>query len=85
MEEQPDEAQQFVALLKGVVGAVSATAPVTDRDNLARLSQSLRTVAARFKSGNPSRIAKNTDTEWQDIKLFFWGVGNLEVFTKHYE
>lgn len=77
--------QQFKALLSEVVGAdVSASPPITDRRWLAGLEKSLRNIAVRLRSGNPIRIAKNSATEWEDVKKWLWGVGNLEVVTKDY-
>lgn len=78
--------QQFKALLTEVVGAdVSASPPITDRGGLAGLEKNLRCVAVRLRSGDPIRISKNSATEWEDVKKWLWGVGNLEVVTKEHK
>ena len=72
--------QQFKALLTEVVGAdVSASPPITDRRGLAGFEKSLRNIAVRLRSGDSIRLAKNWATEWEDVKKWVLGVGNLHV------
>jgi hypothetical protein len=78
--------QQFKALLTEVVGAdVSASPPITDRGGLAGLKETLKTVAVRLRSGNAIKISQITEAQWEEVRRFFWGVGNLETISKEFK